>query len=115
MLSIFEEQWKKIMETGQMSESARIKTSSGKTMTISGIFFSGTYSIDKSVPYSSKTNIDQQFFQLSEMSLADQEQYDSDELKMADVYIEGRGAFRVSIVKGKGSGMITLQLQPRRN
>ncbi|HJK24143.1 MAG TPA: hypothetical protein O0X92_04815 [Methanocorpusculum sp.] len=39
---------------------------------------------------------------------------DADELKMAEVTISGRGVFRVAIVKGKGSGMLTLYLQPRR-
>ena len=56
----------------------------------------------------------QQFFQLSELSLYDNEIADADELKMAEVTISGRGVFRVAIVKGKGSGMLTLYLQPRR-
>ena len=114
MQSIYEEQWKRILEHGQKSEEARIRTAEGHSMTISGIFFSGTYSIDKAVPYSAKNGIDQQFFQLSELSLSDNEIADADELKMAEVTISGRGVFRVAIVKGKGSGMLTLYLQPRR-
>lgn len=114
MQSIYEEQWKRILEHGQMSEEARIKTSGGRSITIFGIFFSGTYSIDKSVPYSAKNGVDKQFFQFSELSLSDYEIADADELKMAEVSLTGRGMFRVAIVKGRGSGMITLYLQPRR-
>ena len=114
MLSIFEDQWKEIMENGAMSETARIKLGTGKTFSVSGIFFSGTYSIDKAVPYSPKTGVDQQYFQLSELSLIDTGIGNADDLKMSEVQLDRRGTFRVAIVKGKGSGMLTLQLQPRK-
>lgn len=115
MLSVFEDQWREIMEDGQMSESARIRLASGSAVSVSGIFFSGTYSIEKAVPYSPKNGVDQQFFQVSELSLDKAGIEDPDDLKMAGLQIDGRGSFRVTIVKGKGSGMITLQLQPRRD
>lgn len=111
MLSVFEDQWKMIMENGQMSETARITTADGRNLSISGIFFSGTYDIDKSTPYAAKTGVNQQFFQLSELSLADRSAAAGD-LKLSTVQISRRGTFRTAIVKGEGSGMLTLYLQP---
>lgn len=107
----FEEQWQGLMEDGAFSESGEITLKSSLSFTLKGIFFSGTYEDYKPTAYSGMTFEQKEWFQVSSLSIPDEVSKPWIDLKNAILELPSRGTFRVSDIKGKRGGMLTLFLK----
>lgn len=105
----FEEQWKELMEEGAFSESGKITLQSGLSFALSGIFFSGTYDDNyEPTKYAGSTYDTKEWFQVSSLSIPEEVTTPWQDLKYAILVLPARGSFKVSEVKGKRGGMLTL-------
>lgn len=104
----FEEQWQELMEDGVFSESARITLKNSVSFTLKGIFFSGTYEDYKPTAYAGVTFEQKEWFQVSSLSIPAEIEKAWVDLKNAKLELPSRGTFKVSDVKGKRGGMLTL-------
>lgn len=111
MLEVFEEQWKALISSGVFSEEASLRLADGKAVTLRGIYYSGTYGEDASAPYAPRRGIRQHWFQVSEKSTAEAGISEWKSLINASVSLSGRPPYRVTEVKGPGSGMLTMRLK----
>ena len=101
----YEKQWKKVLEGGQFTEEAILKLSSGTTLTVKGIFYSGTYAKDvSSVNYQASKNERGDYFQM--FSVLSEKDY-----KNAILTVRG-ASFKVLEVNGALSETATLVLKP---
>ena len=104
----FEEQWKELMEEGAFSESGKITLQSGLSFALSGIFFSGTYDNYEPTKYAGSTYDTKEWFQVSSLSIPEEVTKPWSDLLYAILVLPARGSFKVSEVKGKRGGMLTL-------
>lgn len=111
----FEEQWKELMEEGVFSESGKMTLKSGLSFALNGIFFSGTYEDYKPTAYAGTTYEMKEWFQVSSLSIPTEVLKPWLELKNAILVLPSRGSFKVSDIKGKRGGMLTLFLKETEN
>lgn len=104
----FESQWQSLMEDGAFSESATITPAKGRSFSVSGIFFSGTYEDYKPTAYSGVALEQKEWFQISSRSIPEEIDKPWQSLKGAKVSLPLRGSFKVHDVSGKRGGMLTL-------
>lgn len=110
-MDVFEDTWKKLMESGQHSEKCTLTLTDGSVISISGIFYSGTFSLSSAAPYQTKTFEDRQMFQVAIASLNGLTHKD---LVGAKASLPKRGTFIVSDTSGKDCGNLTLELKENR-
>lgn len=109
LMEDFAEQMGNIVMDGPFSEEAVLSVEGYSDMSVSGIFFSGSYEEGSMAPYSMKNLVDREFFQVSTLQLSDIDR-PWDALRGATLELRGK-TFRISAVSGKRGSVLTLELQ----
>lgn len=108
----YEAQWQSIMANNMFAEEALITDGESISLSVRGVFFSGSYEEEQAAAYAPKRLVNKEFFQVSSNAIPAEMPDPWRTLEGLNLILEERGVvFRIYEVAGKRGGTLTLSLQ----